>query len=96
MAIRWVPSVVHLVACYANLMLPSSFLGLEVGAMAAARRWNLIGWFPVFPACDIAMLLMDRKTVIVAYPGSLLVVTAGRTLMPGCRGPWSPAGRSPR
>jgi hypothetical protein len=64
MVIRWVPSVVHLVAYYANLMLLSSFLGLGAGAMAAGRRWNLFGWFPVFLAVDIGMLLMDRNTVL--------------------------------
>jgi len=64
MVIRWVPSVVHLVAYYANLMLLSSFLGLGAGAMAAGKRWNLFGWFPVFLACDIGMLLMDRNVVL--------------------------------
>ena len=64
MVIRWVPSVVHLVAYYANLMLLSSFLGLGAGAMAAGRKWNLFGWFPAFLACDIAMLLLDRNTVL--------------------------------
>ena len=64
MVIRWVPSVVHLVAYYANLMLLSSFLGLGAGAMAAGRRWNLFGWFPVFLALDIGMLLMDRNSVL--------------------------------
>src|ERR1700690_3845096 len=63
MVIRWVPSVVHLVAYYANLMLLSSFLGLGAGALASGRRWNLFGWFPAFLAADIAMLLMDRNTV---------------------------------
>jgi hypothetical protein len=53
MVIRWVPSVVHLVAYYANLMLLSSFLGLGAGAMAAGRKWNLFGWFPVLLACQI-------------------------------------------
>jgi hypothetical protein len=64
MVIRWVPSVVHLVAYYANLMLLSSFLGLGAGAIAAGRKWNLFGWFPVFLALDIGMLLMDRNTVL--------------------------------
>src|ERR1019366_6222335 len=64
MVIRWVPSVVHLVAYYANLMLLSSFLGLGAGAMASGRRWNLFGWFPAFLACDIGMLLLDRNTVL--------------------------------
>jgi hypothetical protein len=64
MVIRWVPSVVHLVAYYANLMLLSSFLGLGVGAMAAGRRWNLLGWFPAILACDIGMLLLDRNAVL--------------------------------
>jgi len=64
MVIRWVPSVVHLVAYYANLMLLSSFLGLGAGAMAANRKWRLFGWFPVFLAFDIGMLLMDRNAVL--------------------------------
>jgi hypothetical protein len=64
MVIRWVPSVVHLVAYYANLMLLSSFLGLGVGAVAADRRWKLLGWFPAFLALDIGMLLVDRNTVL--------------------------------
>lgn len=66
MVIRWVPSVVHLVAYYANLMLLSSFLGLGAGAMASRRKWDLFGWFPVFLACDIGMLLLDRNAVIGA------------------------------
>ncbi len=64
MVIRWVPSVVHLVAYYANLMLLSSFLGLGAGAMASGRKWNLLGWFPVFLAGDIGMLLLDRNAVL--------------------------------
>jgi hypothetical protein len=64
MVIRWVPSVVHLVAYYANLMLLSSFLGLGAGAMASGRRWNLFGWFPVFLACQIGTLLLCRNAVI--------------------------------
>src|SRR5438270_2018 len=50
MMIRWVPSVVHFVAYYANLMLLSSFLGLGAGAMIRQRRVSLFGWFPVFLA----------------------------------------------
>src|SRR5580700_6256942 len=71
MVIRWVPSVVHLVAYYANLMLLSSFLGLGAGAMAAGRRWNLFGWFPVFLACDIGMLLLDRNAVLATSASEL-------------------------
>ncbi len=66
MVIRWVPSVMHLVAYYANLMLLSSFLGLGAGALASGRRWNLFGWFPAFLACDIGMLLLDRYAVLGA------------------------------
>jgi hypothetical protein len=64
MVIRWVPSVVHLVAYYANLMLLSSFLGLGAGAICAGRKWRLFGWFPVFLAIDIGMLLLDRNAVV--------------------------------
>jgi hypothetical protein len=66
MVIRWVPSVVHLVAYYANLMLLSSFLGLGVGAMAADRRRELFKWFPVFLACEIATLVLCRGGVLGA------------------------------
>jgi Spermine/spermidine synthase domain len=64
MVIRWVPSVLHLVAYYANLMLLSSFLGLGAGAITAGRKWKLFGWFPLFLACDIALLLFDRNSVL--------------------------------
>src|SRR5271154_5309629 len=64
MVIRWVPSVVHLVAYYANLMLLSSFLGLGAGAICAGRKWRLFGWFPVFLALDIGMLILDRNAVV--------------------------------
>jgi hypothetical protein len=64
MVIRWVPSVMHLVAYYANLMLLSSFLGLGVGAMASGRKWSLFGWFPLFLALDIWMLYSDRNAVL--------------------------------
>jgi hypothetical protein len=61
MVIRWVPSVVTLVAYYANLMLLSSFLGLGVGALAAERKTKLFSWFPVFLAGAIGTLLLCRN-----------------------------------
>jgi hypothetical protein len=64
MVIRWVPSVVHLVAYYANLMLLSSFLGLGAGAICGGRKWSMLGWFPAFLALDIGMLLLDRNAVV--------------------------------
>jgi hypothetical protein len=64
MVIRWVPSVVRLVAYYANLMLLSSFLGLGVGVMAGDRKWRLFGWFPAVLAIDISVLLLCRHLVL--------------------------------
>src|SRR4051812_40654713 len=64
MVIRWVPSVVRLVAYYANLMLLSSFLGLGIGAMASDRKWRLFGWFPVLLALYIGALLLSRELVL--------------------------------
>jgi hypothetical protein len=69
MVIRWVPSVVHLVAYYANLMLLSSFLGLGAGAMAARRKWNLFGWFPLLLAFEIATLILCRNAVLGSTAG---------------------------
>jgi hypothetical protein len=64
MVIRWVPSVVRLVAYYANLMLLSSFLGLGIGAMAGGRKWRLFGWFPVLLAIYIGTLLLCRQLAL--------------------------------
>ncbi len=64
MVIRWVPSVVRLVAYYANLMLLSSFLGLGIGAMASSRKWRLFGWLPVLLAVYIGTLLLCRQLAI--------------------------------
>jgi len=44
--IRWVPSIVRVVAYYGNLMLISAFLGLGCGAMVAHRQLGLHKWFP--------------------------------------------------
>ena len=67
MVIRWVPSVVRLVAYYANLMLLSSFLGLGIGALTSTRKWRLFGWFPWLLAVNIGTLLLCRYIVL---PGS--------------------------
>ncbi|HKB56358.1 MAG TPA: hypothetical protein VKC51_02105 [Lacunisphaera sp.] len=64
MVIRWVPSVVRLVAYYANLMLLSSFLGLGIGAMASGRKWRLFGWFPVLLTVYIGTLLLCRQLAL--------------------------------
>jgi hypothetical protein len=61
MVIRWVPSVVHLVAYYANLMLLSSFLGLGIGAMAGNRNLDLFRWFPAAYLGSLGILLSRRR-----------------------------------
>jgi hypothetical protein len=65
--IRWAPSVVNLIAYYANLMLISSFLGLGIGAMIANRARRFFGWFPALLLIDVVILLACR---FVALPGS--------------------------
>ena len=64
MVIRWVPSVVRLVAYYANLMLLSSFLGLGIGAIASGRKWRLFAWFPVLLGVNIGALLLSRELAL--------------------------------
>ena len=64
--IRWAPSVVRLVAYYANLLLISSFLGLGWGALACRRGRALAGWFPWLLAGNLGFLLVCRS---VTLPG---------------------------
>lgn len=61
MIIRWAPSVVRLVAYYANLMLISSFLGLGVGAMIGRSRKPLFLWLPVLLAASVALLILAQN-----------------------------------
>jgi hypothetical protein len=58
--IRWAPSVVRLVAYYANLMLISSFLGLGMGAMLGQSRKSLFAWFPSLLAVGVAFLWLAQ------------------------------------
>lgn len=46
--IRWVPSLIQIVAYYGNLMLISSFLGLGCGMLLARRGLGLHKWFALF------------------------------------------------
>jgi Spermine/spermidine synthase domain len=62
--IRWAPSVVRLVAYYANLMLLSSFLGLGLGAMFAGRKQNVFRWFPYLLVLSVVTLLLCRNAVL--------------------------------
>lgn len=64
MVIRWVPSVVKLIAFYANLMLLSSFFGLGAGAMTARRKnWRLFDHFSFLVALEIGTLFLCRDVV---------------------------------
>jgi hypothetical protein len=71
MVIRWVPSVVKLIAFYANLMLLSSFLGLGIGAMTARRAWRLLEYFPLFLALEIGTLFFCRGAVFGTSAGEI-------------------------
>jgi hypothetical protein len=62
--IRWAPSVVRLVAYYANLLLLSSFLGLGLGAMRGGTNSNRLRWFPVLLAIDAEVLFLCRHAIL--------------------------------
>ena len=76
MVIRWVPSVVHFVAYYANLMLLSSFLGLGIGAMTSDRKWNLFRWFPVALGGEVALLLLFHDVTLASGASELRFFSA--------------------
>ncbi|HEY1794388.1 MAG TPA: hypothetical protein VGG34_15845 [Opitutaceae bacterium] len=78
MVIRWVPSVVHLIAFYANLMLLSSFLGLGAGAMLARRKGRpLFDFFPFLMALEIGVMLLCRNVVFGASTSTFYMADPG-------------------
>jgi hypothetical protein len=64
MVIRWVPSIIALIAYYANLMLLSSFLGLGAGALSRKAKWSLFEWFPLFVAGALCSFLLCRGVMV--------------------------------
>lgn len=67
MVIRWAPAVVRVVNYYANLMLISSFLGLGIGALLAAKGRDLFRFFPLALLVDVLILRTCRALTL---PGS--------------------------
>jgi hypothetical protein len=60
MVIRWVPSILVLVAYYANFLLISSFLGLGLGALWARDEHRLFKYFPPFFFIFVFFLVFVR------------------------------------
>jgi hypothetical protein len=81
MMIRWVPSMVHLVAYYANLMLISSFLGLGLGAMLANARVRLYSWFPALLTVNIGYLILCQFVSLPATSTETRFFGGGTTLV---------------
>ena len=69
--IRWVPSVIRIVAYYGNLMLMSSFLGLGCGVLLARRRLDLYKWFPPALLFLTLFLLAIREVSFQQGPDEL-------------------------
>jgi Spermine/spermidine synthase domain len=81
MVIRWVPSVVKLIAFYANLMLLSSFLGLGAGAMMARKpKWQWFEYFPLFLALEIGTLFLCRNVVFSTSAGEIRMAILNATV----------------
>lgn len=66
MFIRWAPSVVRLVAYYANLMLISSFLGLGLGALLSQRNLRLFNGFPLVLLINIAFFWFCSQYLLLS------------------------------
>jgi len=66
--IRWVPSVVRVVAYYSNLMLLSSFLGLGCGSLIAARGWRVYRAFGPLVLLLAVVVTSLRGVVVVQGP----------------------------
>ena len=72
MFIRWAPSIVRLVAYYANLMLISSFLGLGLGALLCYRNLRLFRFFPLILLISVSFLLVCSRYLFL--PGSQIEI----------------------
>lgn len=79
--IRWVPSLVRVVAYYGNLMLISSFLGLGCGVLVAHRRLGLRKWFAPFLLLLVLFIAAIKGTDFRQGPEELrfLFTTASST-----------------
>jgi spermidine synthase len=83
--IRWVPSIVRVIAYYGNLMLLSSFLGLGCGLLIARRRLALRRWFPAALILFGTLLVMVREIPFHQGPDEfrfLLATGVGTTTLP--------------
>ena len=78
--IRWMPAYVRLLAYFSNFILLASFLGIGVGCLLAARRRNLIVWFPLAQLLLIAAV--DRLRLEVALPSTSTIYFSSGTAEP--------------
>jgi hypothetical protein len=69
--IRWVPSIIRVIAYYGNLMLLSSFLGLGCGVLISHRLSALRRWFPAALVLFGAFLVMIREIPFHQGPDEL-------------------------
>jgi len=103
--IRWIPSVVHVVGFFANVVLIASFLGLGVGMMASDTRaaekapWRLLVAVVImsaFRVLDLSFANGIRLPLSVILVGVFMLVAW--TLMPFGQliaGPFDELGRLP-
>jgi spermidine synthase len=75
--IRWMPAYVRLLAYFSNFILLASFLGIGVGCLLAARRRNLIVWFPLIQFSVI--LAVDLLRLEVALPSTSTIYFSSGT-----------------
>src|SRR5689334_12655971 len=69
--IRWVPSIVRVIAYYGNLMLLSSFLGLGCGLLVSHRYFAVRRWFPAALILFGTFLVMIRELPFQQGPDEL-------------------------
>jgi spermine/spermidine synthase len=78
--IRWMPAYVRLLAYFSNFILLASFLGIGIGCLLAARRRNLIAWFPLIQFLVIAAV--DYLRLEVALPSTSTIYFSSGTAAP--------------
>ncbi len=78
--IRWLPAYIRLLAYFSNFILLATFLGGGLGCLMAARRRDLMAWFPA--AILLLVAVVDRLRLEIVVPSTTSIYFTSGTAAP--------------